>query len=110
QERRQAILEKWCANPKGESTDRIAQAIYEKISEKSVLGPQGRLTFTEFRKGLKLIFKDCINKPYHWNPTVPVRAFFRPEKTLHRVREQKKAIHPQEARDYIAWLRGILRG
>lgn len=70
---RKAHLTKWCNNPSGEVTDRIADIIADALDKKPA-SDFSKLTLTDRRRAAKLKLVQTIDEPYHFNPFLKLKA------------------------------------
>jgi surface carbohydrate biosynthesis protein len=95
-EGRRQHLTKWCNNPSGGTTGRIADLMVEALDNKPE-SDWNQLTMTDRRRGAKLRFMQVFDEPYHFNPLQKIKARVNPRHKT-KLKAYGKAIRPSDVR------------
>ena len=98
---REQHIKKWCASPRGDSSERIARLFLE-IAQQANPQFDGKLDWSDRRRGLKLRVLKKFGLPCFWDPILPLKAAFLPRKYQEKKRVQNKNIRPADVRMAMA--------
>ncbi len=90
-------IDKWCHNPTGMATFKVAEAIRDAIERRGPLPPLSKkLGSQDKRRALKLKMLRFIDRPYNWQPQMVFRRLWDQEGSYIRWKDQDKAIRPSD--------------
>ncbi|MGV3757272.1 MAG: surface carbohydrate biosynthesis protein [Verrucomicrobiota bacterium] len=95
-EGRKAHLTKWCNNPSGHTTDRIADLIADAVKRKPA-SDFSQLTLTDHRRAMKLKLAQVVDEPYHYNPFQKLKAKLAGRHKT-KLKAYNKAIRPSDVK------------
>ena len=105
---RRAHLAKWCANPRGKATERVADVIAGRLARQ----PEphwSRLNLADRRRGLKLKTLQKLGKAYHYKPLLALRGRVLGGRHKLKAYSYAKAVTPQDTERALALLDARLR-
>jgi surface carbohydrate biosynthesis protein len=96
-EGRRQHLEKWCASPAGNSSERIAEVICHSLEGR----PEPRwsgFNFTDKRRAAKMRLLKTLDLPYNFNPFLPLLSAVAPGRYAAKVKVYEKTPKPADVR------------
>jgi hypothetical protein len=95
---RKEHLKKWCANPRGNSSKKLALIIKKAVENTN---PNfEKLDFSYKRKAKKLLLLEKLNLPYNYNPFSIIKAILFPNKYKDKLRIYNKTIKPSDVKKW----------
>lgn len=94
-EKRRALLQKWCHQPDGHATEKMAGVIADLLAG----APEpdwSSLTWTDRRRAWKWRLTHAVDQPYHYDPLLSAKHALWPGRFRVKYFTQRKAIRPSE--------------
>ncbi len=105
---RKEHLKKWCADPKGDSSKKLANIIKKAVER---IEPDFRkIDKKHQRKGKKLLFFEKLNLPYNYNPFSLTKAKIFPKKHKEKLRVYNKTIKPSDVKKWKEKIKKVMDG
>ena len=90
---RKKHIDLWFGDPKGNSAAMIAETIANFLKGRSLFR-SGVYTFSDFRRGIKLMALNKLGKPYNWHPQLLIRLFLNTNGSYIKRETLQKTITP----------------
>jgi surface carbohydrate biosynthesis protein len=110
-EARRRHLEEWCATPKGETSQRIAETIVAALKSKRP-ADWSKLSLNDYRRAAKLHVLRRLGLPYHFNPLLALKHSLFRDRYAIKAKAYDKSIKPGDvvrARERLDGLGGALK-